>query len=110
CAKAQLHVDFTSDVVQGCSPLLVQFIDNSNGNPTEWEWDLGNGTQSSNQSPSAIFLNSGTTTATYTIKLIVKNSSGTDSIVKKQYISVFPKPQVSFTSDITQGCPPFTAH
>ncbi len=110
CAKAQIHADFTSDVVKGCSPLLVQFTDNSTGNPTDWEWDLGNGTQSSNQSPSAVFLNSGTATIFYTIKLTVKNSNGTDSVVKKQYISVYPNPQVSFTSDITQGCPPFTAH
>ena len=108
--KAQLHADFTSDVVKGCSPLVVQFTDNSTGKPTEWQWDLGNGTQSSNQSPSAIFLNAGTGTVTYTIKLIIKNSSGTDSIVKKQYISVYSNPQVSFTSDLTQGCPPFTAH
>ena len=108
--KQQIHADFTSDVIKGCSPLVVQFTDNSTGNPTEWQWDLGNGTQSSNQSPSAIFLNTGTGTVTYTIKLIIKNSSGTDSVVKKQYISVYSNPQVSFTSDITQGCPPFNVH
>ncbi|WP_170971087.1 PKD domain-containing protein [Ilyomonas limi] len=109
-AKAQPHAAFSSDVIQGCSPLVVQFTDNSTGDPTEWLWDLGNGTKSTNQSPSAVFLNAGTGTITYTIKLVVKNSIGADSVVKERYISVYSNPQVAFTSDITQGCPPFIAH
>ncbi len=109
-SKAQLRAAFSSDVVKGCSPLVVQFNDNSTGNPTQWEWDLGNGTKSDKQSPSAVFLNAGSGTVTYTIRLIVKSSSGTDSVAKLQYISVYSNPQVAFTSDVMQGCPPLAVH
>ena len=36
---AQINASNTS----GCSPVVVQFSDQSTGSPTSWSWDLGNG-------------------------------------------------------------------
>lgn len=101
-AKAQLHADFTATPTSGCSPLIVTFKDASTGSPTQWKWDLGNGTQSVQQNPSVSYVSSGK----YTVKLIVKNASGTDSVVKSQYITVYDNPVVNFSATPTIGCYP----
>ncbi len=101
-AKSQLKADFGSNIISGCSPLIVQFQDNSAGNPTEWKWDLGNGTVSYLKNPSVSYFDPGT----YTISLIIKKDGVYDTIVKPNYISVFGKPVADFTSDTTSGCFP----
>ncbi len=106
---AQVHADFSSDVVSGCSPVLVNFTDESTGvdDNTEYYWELGNGgSPSREKNPSALFLNSGTGSMTYTIKLVIKTLDGDDSIVKKSYITVYANPKVSIKASATQGCPP----
>jgi gliding motility-associated-like protein len=99
---AQLKAKFTATPVQGCSPLLVNFTDQSTGNPTKWKWDLGNGTISYLQNPSVTYFNSNH----YTVKLIVYNAAETDSVVKIQFIDVAVKPNVKFTASVTSGCYP----
>ncbi len=109
-ATAQVKAAFSSDVSNGCSPLLVNFKNLSTGidSTTNYYWDLGNGsTPSQQQNPSALFLNPGSGSVTYTIKLVIKSSKGNDSVTKKSYITVYATPKVAFTSDVTQGCPPF---
>ena len=100
--KAQLAANFTAAPASGCAPLVVHFTDISTNNPTQWKWHLGNGTVSFLQNPSVTYFNPGQ----YTIKLVIKNSAGTDSITKTQYINVYAKPAVQFTSSTTTGCFP----
>ena len=100
--NAQLHPDFSATSAAGCAPLVVNFQDISTGNPTYWKWDLGNGTISFLQNPSATYFNPGQ----YTVKLIVKNSQYTDSVIKTQFIKVYALPQVSFSANATSGCFP----
>lgn len=100
--KAQLAANFTAAPASGCAPLVVHFTDNSTNNPTQWKWNLGNGTVSFLQNPSVTYLIAGQ----YTIKLVIKNSIGADSITKTQYINVYAKPAVEFTSSTTTGCFP----
>src|SRR6266571_2862225 len=83
-AFSQLVAKFSASPLSGCSPLIVNFTDQSTGNPTQWRWDLGNGVISTLKNPSATYFNAGT----YSIKLVVKNASGADSIVKNQFITV----------------------
>jgi len=101
-SSAQLKPDFTADPVSGCAPLVVSFNNSSSGNPTSYFWDLGNGTTSTLENPSTTYFNSGT----YTIKLIIKNSLGSDSIIKAQYITVYPKPVSKFIGAPLSGCFP----
>lgn len=99
--------DFTASIVAGCSPLKVDFTDVSTGSPTEWLWDLGNGTVSTNPgSASAIY----TIPGTYTVKLDVKNANGEDSIIKVNYITVYAKPTVNFSASPTLGCIPLVVN
>ena len=101
-ANAQLQADFTANLTSGCSPIIVHFQDISSGNPTQWKWDLGNGTNSVLQNPSVSY----TTSGTYNIKLVIRNSAGADSIIKSQFITVFDNPNVNFSALPTTGCYP----
>ena len=101
-AKAQLKAGFSASPTSGCSPLIVHFTDESTGNPDTWKWDLGNGTISFLQNPSASYFSPGQ----YAVKLVVKNGANADSIIKMQYITVAAKPLVEFTASVTNGCYP----
>ncbi len=101
--KAQLVANFTSAPVMGCAPLLVKFTDQSTGSPTQWKWDLGNGTISFLQHPSVTYFNPGQ----YNIKLVVYNAAGDSNVViKPQYITVNATPTVAFTGSPLTGCFP----
>lgn len=103
--KAQNPVaQFTSNTTSGCSPIAVQFTDQSTGNPVFWNWDLGNGQLSTLKNPVAIY----STPGTYTVTLVVRNATGIDAITKTNYIVVNPSPTATFTSDIRTACLPAT--
>lgn len=101
-AQAQPKAGFKSDVTSGCTPLVVKFTDLSTGKPASWYWDLGNGSTSTQQDPGVIYIKPGT----YTVKLVVTNDDGSDSIVKERNINVYGLPDVSFASSIPGGCSP----
>jgi gliding motility-associated-like protein len=101
-AQAQPSANFNANTVSGCAPLVVSFHDLSAGNPTQWRWDLGNGTISFLQHPSVTYFNPGI----YNIKLVVQNANGTDSIIKNAYIQIFASPTVDFTGNPLTGCYP----
>lgn len=101
-AGAQIKASFTATPVTGCSPLVVYFTDESTGPATSWRWELGNGVVSTLKNPSATYFNPGT----YTVKLVVRNASGADSLVKQQYITIYGNPTVDFVTTDTIGCAP----
>lgn len=94
--------NFSAQSVSGCAPLVVSLQDLSTGGPTAWKWDFGNGNSSTLQNPSATYFLPGT----YTVSLTATNSSGSNSITKTAYITVYDKPKVAFTADNTSGCFP----
>ena len=65
--NAQLHADFIATPTSGCSPRVVNFTDQSTGNPTLWRWDLRNGTISVLQNPSSTYFTPGQ----YTVKWVI---------------------------------------
>ncbi len=97
---AQPVANFSCSNVSGCAPILVNFTDQSAGNPTQWKWDLGNGTVSYLQNPSVTYFNPGT----YTVKLVVKSATAADSIVKINQITVYGAPVINFNASQTAGC------
>lgn len=98
-AQAQPTANFTANLTQGCAPLVVNFTDQSTGNPNTWSWDFGIGT-STQRNPSVAFISPGT----YTIRLTVANAQGTDMEEKMAYIHVYDTPMVSFTATPLQAC------
>ena len=102
-SNAQLNANFQADQLIGCPPFLVQFSDLSTGSPSSFFWDLGNGTTSTQQNPGTIYFNPGL----YTVKLIIRNGTAVDSLIKTQYIFVSNVPGASFIVSDSVGCSPF---
>ena len=96
-ASAQLKANFSASKSQGCTPFIIQFKDNSTGNPTSWFWDFGDGQSSTLQNPSITYTKSGN----YSVRLIVKNGSSQDYKEINNYISVYATPIASFS--VTAG-------
>jgi hypothetical protein len=78
-----LSSDFTADVTSGNYPLTVNFSDLTAGNPDNWIWHFGDGDTSQVQNPSHTYTSKGL----FTVKLVVSNMTGTDSIIKVDYIN-----------------------
>ncbi|WP_346320918.1 PKD domain-containing protein [Chitinophaga sp. YIM B06452] len=101
-ARAQLRADFTPSKSGDCESLITKFNDNSTGNPVSWQWNLGNGATSTQQSPSASY----TTAGTYKVTLTVKDAAGNTSTAEKS-VTVWEKPKPDFTASPAKGCIPF---
>jgi PKD repeat protein len=76
--------DFTADVTCGYDSLEVTFTDESQGSVTDWSWDFGDGSTSTQQNPSHTYGGPGT----YTVKLTVYNPYGSDDEIKVDFITV----------------------
>jgi gliding motility-associated-like protein len=94
--------NFTGSPLSGCSPVIVNFQDQSTGNPFSWNWDFGNGNTSTLQNPTATYFTPGT----YSVSLTVTNASGANTITRQQLVTVHEPPVVNFTADRTSGCFP----
>jgi len=95
--------NFTASPVSGCSPLVVNFQDLSTGAPTSWSWDFGNGSTSTLQNPTTTYFTPGS----YTVRLTATNASGSNTLTRTGYITVFEPPSVNFAAGDTTGCFPF---
>jgi PGF-pre-PGF domain-containing protein/uncharacterized repeat protein (TIGR01451 family) len=96
--------NFSSNVTSGFVPLSVQFNDSSE-NADEWNWDLGDGSNSTEQSPIHVFSSVGN----FTINLTVSNVNGTDSIESTISVTESPVlPVANFTSNVSSGSVPLT--
>jgi PKD repeat protein len=71
---------------EGEAPLLVRFSDLSFGSPDKWSWNFGDGSGSSEESPSHLYLLPGD----YTVSLMVTNSYGSNTRIQTSYVSVIP--------------------
>ncbi len=75
--------DFNGSPVAGYEPIMVQFTDLSEGPPTSWFWEFGDGTSADIQNPVHRYYN-----GKYTITLTVSNAAGNDTITRTNYINV----------------------
>lgn len=96
---------FTTDTTSGCADLPV-FINNlSNINDyTLYAWNYGNGQSDTLPQPGTIVYTQGETDTTYLITLNAVNGCGTASA--QIPVTVFPRPQVRFGTDVSSGCTP----
>lgn len=71
-------VDFSASPTSGNAPLRVAFTDSSSGSPTSWNWDFGDGMNSTEENPVHTYNSSGQ----YTVTLTEKNNTycGTKSV------------------------------
>ncbi|MGA2933788.1 MAG: PKD domain-containing protein [Methanomicrobiales archaeon] len=75
---------FIDDPILGSAPLTVQFTDLSDGSPTSWHWDFGDGGTSTDQNPSYTY----TTPGSYTVTLTDANSAGSSTSTGTDKITV----------------------
>src|ERR1700761_6073168 len=94
--------NFSATPTSGCGPLSVKFTDLSTNSPTNWTWDLGNGQLSGSQNPTATYSSPGT----YSVRLIVRNASGSDVAEKDGYITVYPSPSPLLSANLNVACAP----
>ncbi len=89
---------FSADIVEGCAPLTVSFMDQSSTNASSWNWVFtgGNPATSSEQNPIVVFENPGI----FGVSLEVNNSAGSDMNVQAGYIVVNTSPTVAYTSSV----------
>ncbi len=96
---------FTADTM-GCSPLPVQFTNNTVG-AQDHVWHFGDGTSSTLASPGHVYLNQGVTVQVRMASLVSTSSFGcTDTAA--QFIHVMPQPLAQFIPGVTEGCQPLT--
>jgi PKD repeat protein len=98
------QADFSAAPRTGTPPLEVQFSDLSSGSPVSWTWDFGDGGASNLRNPLHSYARAGS----YTVKLTVSNTYGSDSEIKAEYISVGSPPVALFQADTRSGSAPLT--
>jgi PKD repeat protein len=81
-------------------PTKVSFVDNSLGStPMTYDWNFGDGSSSTEQNPSHMYIQRGT----YTVTLTVKNAYGSSTAIKRDFISIGMSPRPDFVASPTSG-------
>ena len=95
---------FAASPTSGTVPLTVAFSDASTGGPTSWSWDFGDGSTSTQASPSHTY----TTPGTYDVSLTVSGLGGSDTETKLGYVVVDPiaAPEAGFSGAPLTGVAP----
>lgn len=98
----QPHADFTSDTLT-CTGQNVTFNNLSTGSSLQYQWNLGDGTQSVTANPVHAYAGTGL----YNIQLIVTDNNGcTDSVTKSNYVHIVYPKALFVASDTFATCPP----
>lgn len=96
---------FNATPLSGCTPLQVDFTDNSTG-AVHWDWNFGDGSLTDTlQNPSHDYINPLSNDVTDNVSLVVTNIFGcTDTAFSA--VTVFAAAQATFTSNAVPGCSP----
>lgn len=96
-----VYAGFEMQVDNQCGLTTVQFTDTSQGNPTEWLWDFGDGSPTvTDQNPTHEFSGVGP----YTVTLAASNGVFTDTVQATNAIEPFIIPTAGFFSSDTVVC------
>ncbi|NJR72323.1 MAG: hypothetical protein HC782_04705 [Gammaproteobacteria bacterium] len=98
---------FEPDLKVGCAPHKVTFSNVSIGAPRTYEWDFGNGKQSSEEFPTAQTYTIDSTAKTYRIRLIASNFCGSDTTYR-EVIATPANVKAFFGIDRIEGCAPLS--
>jgi hypothetical protein len=79
--------NFNATPKTGTVLLTVKFTDYSTNTPTSWNWNFGDGTDSTLQHPVHTYVLAGN----HTVTLTASNAVGTNITVKDKYIIIYPK-------------------
>jgi PKD repeat protein len=100
---------FTVDPDEGCSPLTVDFTNNSSAHASGFIWDFGDGNTSGFRNPKHTYeKNMGENDTIYGARLIAVSEYLCHDTTGYQDIVIFPHVAAGFTIDISEGCHPVT--
>ncbi|HEY0432451.1 MAG TPA: PKD domain-containing protein, partial [Chitinophagaceae bacterium] len=96
---------FTANLTTSCAPASIQFTDlatsPAGSSVASWQWDFGDGTTSTDQSPAHTYANTGF----YTVSLIITNSNGCkSSLTLGRYIRIVSGVSVDFAASQPSSC------
>lgn len=93
------NASFSFSGHSGCAPFQVQFIDQSQNNPTSWLWlfEGGEPAMSNEQNPVVTYNAAGD----YTVSLQVTNGNGTDVLVLDDVIQIANLPDATFDYEVS---------
>jgi gliding motility-associated-like protein len=99
-ASAQLTARFTMDKTGGCSPVIVNFKNQTIGASANasYKWDFGNGNSSTLTDGGAVY----TEEKSYTVTLTVQDGSNQSSY--QQQVTVYSPPTVDFSVSPAKTC------
>ena len=80
--EPNVQAEFSAHGRIGYGRTGVNFIDQSLGNITSWNWDFGDGNYSNKKNPTHVY----TTPGTYEVSLTVSGSDGNDTETKQHYV------------------------
>ena len=89
----------TTDTLTGCMPLTINFTDASTSSATitNWNWELGNGTVTTTQNTSGLYIEEDS--ITYTARLTITNEFGCSDDAEVVITPIVPSVSVSILSD-----------
>jgi gliding motility-associated-like protein len=97
--------DILTSTVYGCTPLVVDFINESVGLPDAIEWDFGDGTFSGMDTPPPHTFYTDSTITIYNLVVALENECGVDTFF--QDITVLPNTvNALFVTSTAAGCTP----
>jgi PKD repeat protein len=97
------RIDFKADKTRVSVEQFVHFTDLSTNNPTDWKWDFGDGVSGTGQNPDHVYHQPGV----YSVTLTASDAYTTNTLTKKNYITVVSTPNADFVADKTRGITPF---
>ncbi len=95
----QVQPAFTASDTLPCVGATVMFTDQSQGNPTGWLWNFGDGSTSSQPDPTHAYSNPGT----YTVSLTLTKGTASVTLTKNNYIHVFSNDSVHVQIEAQEG-------
>ena len=103
------EADFIFDTTRFCDSVVAKFIDQSTGTITTWEWDFGDGEDSTLQSPDTIY-HTYYTPGIYMVTLIVTGPYGADTVSKPVTATFLPYHTKGFVSYPDSGSAPLRVY
>ena len=98
--------NFVATPKTGCAPLTVQMDNQSSSNAISFVWTLPGGIPATTNQPNPSVIYN--TPGTYTVTLRASNGSGSDTLVRVDYITVKTSPTANFTSSTNGPTVTFT--
>ncbi|OFY75688.1 MAG: hypothetical protein A2265_01815 [Bacteroidetes bacterium RIFOXYA12_FULL_33_9] len=94
CNNAIPSADFTTNLTEGCQPLQVKFFPCEKSDSVIFLWNFGDGTSSTERTPSHIYKDNGEFTAMLTVKYYT--SSKLNTMLSEKSIIVKSTPEIDF--------------